>query len=97
MKWKLFFFVGSLFEIASKDWHLGCFPTTKGESRADWRFYNIELWESKGFIINCMDFELLYNLIPKPSQTWSVNDIEIWLRFIGLEQYIDQFRIVPFT
>lgn len=44
-----------------------------------------------------MDFELLYNLIPKPSQTWSVNDIEIWLKFIGLEQYIDQFRIVPFT
>jgi hypothetical protein len=38
-----------------------------------------------------MDFELLYTLIPKPSLTWSVQDIETWLEFIGLSQYAPQF------
>lgn len=31
-----------------------------------------------------MDFELLYNIIPKPSLTWTVDDIALWLKFIGL-------------
>ena len=41
-----------------------------------------------------MDFELLYTLLPKPSLTWTVEDIEIWLGFIGLSQYSPQFSII---
>lgn len=40
-----------------------------------------------------MDFEALQNLIPKPSVTWTVNDIETWLDFIGLSAYSPQFSI----
>ncbi len=39
-----------------------------------------------------MDFEQLYSLLPKPSVTWTVSDIEVWLEFIGLSSYAPQFR-----
>jgi len=30
-------------------------------------------------IFSKMDFEQLYSILPKPSITWTVSDIEIWL------------------
>ena len=45
----------------------------------------------------CMDFELLVSLLPKPSLTWTVADIEVWLEFIGLSQYAEQFSTTPST
>lgn len=38
-----------------------------------------------------MDFDELYQILPKASITWTIKDIENWLRFIGLESYIDSF------
>ena len=38
----------------------------------------------KAIYLIAMDFELFYNLIPKPSLTWTVDDIAVWLKFIGL-------------
>jgi hypothetical protein len=44
-----------------------------------------------------MDFEVLYGLLPKPSLTWTVTDIETWLDFIGLSSYAPQFSTPSFT
>lgn len=40
-----------------------------------------------------MDFEALHSLLPKPSLTWTITDIETWLDFIGLSAYAPQFSI----
>lgn len=44
----------------------------------------MQYYYSSKFLDKPMDFDQLYQLLPKPSMTWTVNDIEIWLRFIGL-------------
>lgn len=41
-----------------------------------------------------MDYHKLYNELPKEPIKWNVNDIEIWLRFIGLSNLYDKFSII---
>jgi hypothetical protein len=38
-----------------------------------------------------MDFNELYEILPKEPKRWNKNDIEIWLKHIGLEQYLPIF------
>ncbi len=40
-----------------------------------------------------MDYKKLNEQLPKASIKWTVNDIEIWLSFIGLNTLYPQFRI----
>ena len=45
-----------------------------------------------------MDYELLSEHLPKESSKWTVDDIRIWLKFIGLENLVQTFssyRIIP--
>ena len=37
--------------------------------------------------ITDMDFKKLSDLIPKHPNSWSVEDVSVWLNFIGLAQY----------
>lgn len=39
-----------------------------------------------------MDFDKLYEVLPKYSTTWTVDDIETWLNFIGLTNFVKKFR-----
>lgn len=39
-----------------------------------------------------MDFDKLYEVLPKYSLTWTVDDIETWLNFIGLSNLVPKFR-----
>jgi hypothetical protein len=39
-----------------------------------------------------MDFDKLYEVLPKYSSTWTVDDIETWLNFIGLSNFVKKFR-----
>lgn len=39
-----------------------------------------------------MDFDKLYEVLPKYSTTWTIDDIEIWLNFIGLSNMVKKFR-----
>lgn len=40
-----------------------------------------------------MDFDALYLVLPKYSTTWTLDDIEIWLNFIGLSGLTKKFSI----
>jgi hypothetical protein len=39
-----------------------------------------------------MDFDKLYEVLPKYSTTWTIDDIETWLNFIGLSNFVKKFR-----
>ena len=38
-----------------------------------------------------MDYESLYKLIPKEPKKWLMQDVVIWLQFIGLGSMQDKF------
>ena len=38
-----------------------------------------------------MDFEKLYDFLPKTTEKWSIDDVALWLNFIGLGNYSDKF------
>ena len=38
-----------------------------------------------------MDYEKLYQALPKLPVRWNVNDIEIWLTFVGLSNLYSKF------
>jgi len=42
-----------------------------------------------------MDFNLLYKILPKEPIKWDFFDVEQFLKFIKLENYIDKFSIPP--
>lgn len=41
-----------------------------------------------------MDYPRLYNELPKEPIKWNVQDIQVWLQFIGLNSLYDKFRIL---
>ena len=43
-----------------------------------------------------MDYQRLYEELPKQPIKWTVNDIEIWLKFIGLSALYSKFSTYPF-
>ena len=38
-----------------------------------------------------MDFEKLYDFLPKTTERWSIEEVAMWLNFIGLGNYSDKF------
>ena len=38
-----------------------------------------------------MDFNKFYQVLPKLSKQWNIDDIKIWLEFIGLGKYFENF------
>lgn len=42
-----------------------------------------------------MDYESLFNLIPKEPKRWSSLDVIKWLEFIGLSSYKTVFGMIP--
>ena len=44
-----------------------------------------------------MDFDRLHDVLPKYSTTWTVDDIETWLNFIGLSNLVPKFSIIIFN
>ena len=39
-----------------------------------------------------MDYPRLYTELPKEPIKWNVQDIQVWLQFIGLNSLYDKFR-----
>ena len=42
------------------------------------------------------DFDKLYKVLPTDPKTWLIADISIWLEFIGLPQYKEEFGFYQF-
>ena len=38
-----------------------------------------------------MDFEKLAEILPKPSTTWTIDDTQKWVNFVGLTMLADKF------
>lgn len=53
-------------------------------------YYGIKI---KNFVKNQMDYQKLFSLIPKEPRTWNLEDLRIWLQFIGLPDLYPSFSI----
>lgn len=42
-----------------------------------------------------MDYQRLYEELPKQPVKWTVSDIEIWLKFVGLGNLYPKFSTFP--
>lgn len=44
-----------------------------------------------------MDYETLFNIIPKETKKWSLDDVSQWLQFIGLTNLQNTFSIIQYN